>query len=307
MFIFYFLYMASESSPMFHERVETYFRELQKTICLALEYADGSTTFREDLWQHALGGGGTTRVLERGAIIEKGGVNFSAITSELSPLMAARMQVPEQQIFAAGISLVLHPASPMVPTVHLNLRYLRLASGDAWFGGGTDLTPWYLFEDDARHFHRTLKAACDTHSPASYEKYKKWCDEYFFIRHRGETRGIGGVFFDYERGDPDRAFGLVRALGDAFLPAYLPILERRKAEPWTEDQKRWQRIRRGRYVEFNLVYDRGTLFGLETNGRAESILMSLPPDALWRYNHEPRSGSRESELVSTLQHPRTWI
>ncbi len=299
--------MANAPSPPFHESVERYFRELQNTICRALELADGTATFREDLWQHPSGGGGATRVMERGTLIEKGGVNFSSVTSQLSSALAAKMHVPAQEIVATGISLVLHPASPMAPTVHMNARYLRLESGDAWFGGGTDLTPWYLFEEDARHFHRTLKAACDTHDPSSYAKFKHWCDEYFFIRHRGETRGVGGVFFDYVRGEPDRTFAFVRALGDAFLPAYLPILERRRSEPWGPEEKRWQRIRRGRYVEFNLVYDRGTLFGLETNGRTESILMSLPPEAAWEYDHEPPAGSREAALITVLRQSQTWI
>ena len=302
--------MTDAASPPigpFQEAVEAYFRGLQETICRALERADGAGAFRQDLWQHAHGGGGATRVLERGAVIEKGGVNFSSVRSRLSPALASKMEVAEQEISATGISLVLHPASPMAPTVHLNLRYLRLASGDAWFGGGADLTPWYLFEDDARHFHRTLKTACDAHAPDAYARYKQWCDEYFFLRHRGETRGIGGIFFDYERTDPDRVFALVRSLGDAFLPAYLPILERRTAEPWGAAEKRWQQIRRGRYVEFNLVYDRGTLFGLETSGRTESVLMSLPPEAAWEYNHEPPQASREAALIAALRQPRTWI
>jgi coproporphyrinogen III oxidase len=294
-------------TPPLHERAERYFRELQSAICRGLEEADGGAAFGEDLWDHAGGsGGGATRVIAGGAVLEKGGVNFSSVRSMLSPALAGRMNVPPQEVFATGISLVLHPASPMIPTVHMNLRHLRLASGDAWFGGGADLTPWYLFEEDARHFHATLRAACDAHPCASYGEYKRWCDEYFTIKHRGETRGIGGVFFDYRRDDPEAFFAFVRELGDAFLPAYLPIVERRKAEPWGAPEKRWQLLRRGRYVEFNLVYDRGTLFGLETNGRTESILMSLPPDASWEYNHAPAAGSREADLLRALRQPRTW-
>jgi coproporphyrinogen III oxidase len=294
--------------PALAERAEGYFRELQDRICRGLEEADGGARFREDRWVHASGsGGGATRVIAGGAILEKGGVNFSAVRSPLSQVLAGRMNVRPQEIFATGISLVLHPSSPMVPTVHMNLRYLRLADGDAWFGGGADLTPWYLFEEDARHFHATLKAACDAHACASYADYKKGCDDYFTIRHRGETRGIGGVFFDYQRTDPEAFFAFVRDLGDAFLPAYLPIVARRKAEPWGPDQRRWQQIRRGRYVEFNLVYDRGTLFGLETNGRTESILMSLPPDASWVYDHAPAAPSREADLIRVLRQPRSWL
>lgn len=299
--------MPNDPPVLFHERVERYFQELQTTICSALEAADGVATFREDQWRHDAVGGGATRVLQRGAVLEKAGVNFSAVTSQLSDLLAAKLGVPPQTIFATGISLVLHPASPAVPTVHMNLRYLRLASGDAWFGGGTDLTPWYLFEEDAKHFHRTLKAACDKHDPSFYAAFKSGCDDYFTLRHRGETRGVGGIFFDYRRDDPERMFGFVREVGDAFLPSYLPILERRKGAAWTPQEKRWQLLRRGRYVEFNLVYDRGTLFGLETNGRTESILMSLPPEAAWEYDHAPPAGSREADLLSVLRQPRSWL
>ena len=211
-----------------------------------------------------------------------------------------------QQLFATGISLVLHPSSPMIPAVHMNLRYLELANGDTWFGGGSDLTPYYLFEEDARHFHQTLKNVCDKHDKTSYLRFKQSCDEYFFLKHRSETRGIGGIFFDYQREDHEKIFPFVQDAGNAFLESYLPIVKRRTTELWGKKEKEWQLIRRGRYVEFNLLYDRGTLFGLETNGRTESILMSLPPEVSWQYDHHPQAGSREAALENILRHPISW-
>ena len=289
------------------ETARAFFEVLQDVICSKLEAVDGGAKFKEDSWRHHASGGGRTRILERGDIFEKAGVNFSAITSELSPLMAERLKVGKQTVFATGVSLVLHPSSPMIPTVHANFRYLELENGDGWFGGGTDLTPWYFFEEDARHFHGCLKAACDRHNPEFYPRFKKWCDEYFTIKHRNETRGIGGIFFDYLREEREQTFAFVKDAGLAFLGAYVPIVEMRRDEKWTEQQKLWQLVRRGRYVEFNLVYDRGTLFGLETGGRVESILMSLPPEVRWEYNFTPAPGSREEALVQILQHPREWV
>lgn len=239
-------------------------------------------------------------------MFEKAGVNFSAVHTDLNEKMASRMNVETQELFATGISLVLHPFSPMIPAVHMNLRYLELANGDAWFGGGIDLTPCYIFEEDARHFHHTLKTACDKHDRTWYPRFKQSCDEYFFLPHRGETRGIGGIFFDYQRDNREKMFSFIQDVGTSFLDAYLPIVKRRRAEPWGEKEKEWQLIRRGRYVEFNLIYDRGTLFGLETNGRTESILISLPPATSWRYNHQSEAGSREAALVHILQHPASW-
>ncbi len=288
------------------KKVEEYCRNLQDSICGALEKVDGSSRFREDQWTHPDGGGGRTRVLRNGSVFEKAGVNFSSVTSNLSESLAAKLSVPPQQVEACGISLVLHPASPMVPIVHMNLRYIELHDGDAWFGGGADLTPHYLFAEDARHFHETLKAVCDRHGSGWYARFKRQCDGYFFIKHRNEARGVGGIFFDYERGDLDRIFAFVCDLGDRFLEAYLPIVSRRRTEPWGERERAWQQIRRGRYVEFNLVYDRGTLFGLETSGRTESILMSLPPDAAWPYAFEPEPGSREEALLRVLRKPEEW-
>jgi coproporphyrinogen III oxidase len=288
-------------------RAAKYFQSLQDEICRRLEDVDGKKRFRSDPWKHNETGGGITRVMENGTVFEKAGVNYSSVQSRLSETLAAKMKTTPQQIHASGISLVLHPLSPMVPTVHLNLRYLELESGDAWFGGGTDLTPYYLFEEDVRHFHKTLKSVCDLHDSAWYPRFKQWCDEYFFIVHRGEARGLGGIFFDYQREKLENVFAFVRSIGDVFLKAYLPIVERRKDEPWGTREKSWQLLRRGRYAEFNLVYDRGTLFGLETKGRTESILMSLPPEVRWQYDHQPELNSREAALLEVLRKPKGWI
>jgi coproporphyrinogen III oxidase len=285
---------------------EEYFSSLQDRICLALEAADGRATFREDRWDREGGGGGRTRVIENGALFEKGGVNFSSVCGELPQAFASRIELGDGNNFTAtGISLVLHPNNPHVPTIHANFRYLE--KGDAaWFGGGTDLTPYYPVRDDVVHFHRTLKAACDRHDPSYYPRFKKWCDEYFFIKHRGESRGIGGVFFDYLQGDLERLFAFVRDLGDTFLETYLPIVGRRRDDPFTEREKEFQLIRRGRYVEFNLVYDRGTTFGLETHGRTESILMSLPPLARWSYDYHPEPGTPEARAWDYFK-PQEWL
>jgi len=284
-----------------------HFHELQIRICSALAEIDGTGTFSTDEWTRPGGGGGISRVLENGGVFEKAGVNFSRVFGTLPERIAQKLEVGPAGFFATGISLVLHPISPMIPIVHANLRYFETDEGDAWFGGGTDLTPCYHFQEDTVHFHSTLKAACDGADPMFYSRFKKWCDEYFFIRHRGETRGVGGIFFDYLRGEPEKHFGFVRSVGDAFLQAYLPIVQRRVGLKWGEKEKLWQLIRRGRYVEFNLVYDRGTAFGLETDGRVESILMSLPPVAHWKYNAIPEAGSREEELLQILREPREWI
>jgi coproporphyrinogen III oxidase len=296
--------MIESSLPV---RGQEFFRSLQEDICAALEKADGEGSFSDDMWNHEAGGGGRTRVMQNGRVFEKAGVNFSAVTTHLPESLARKLGIDPQQAFATGISLVLHPWSPMIPAVHMNLRYLELEHGDRWFGGGTDLTPAYLFTEDASHFHSTLKQVCDRFDPVYYRQFKQRCDEYFMIRHRKETRGIGGIFFDYQREAPERFFDFVRAVGEAFLPSYLPIVEKRRTELWDQAHKEWQGIRRGRYAEFNLVYDRGTLFGLETGGRIESILMSLPPEVHWTYNHTPGPGSREAALVEVLQHPREWI
>ena len=306
------------------ERARNFFAELQKEICSALELLDGEGRFREDLWTRDEGGGGRTRVMENGAVFEKAGVNFSEVHGRFDEAFAAKMPVGEGTgFFATGISLVLHPSNPFTPTVHANFRYLERGSG-SWFGGGTDLTPYYPYIEDVIHFHRVLKEACDRFDTWYYPRFKKWCDEYFFIKHRNETRGVGGIFFDYltgrhadeplEPGDKrpkvDRGiefvFEFVQAVGRAFLPAYLPIAERRKGEQYTEREREFQLIRRGRYVEFNLVYDRGTHFGLHTRGRTESILMSLPPLVRWVYDYRPEPGTREAEAWEFF-HPRDWL
>jgi coproporphyrinogen III oxidase len=288
------------------ERTSQYFKKLQDTICASLHETDGRAQFHEDTWSHEADGGGRTRIIESGGVFEKGGVNFSAVHTQLSDTLAGKMKTEKQKLFATGISLVLHPFNPMVPTVHMNLRYIELENGDRWFGGGSDLTPWYLFEEDARHFHQVLRSACDRHDIQYYPRFKRMCDMYFYLKHRDETRGIGGIFFDYQRDNPETFFEFVQDIGSSFLQSYLPIVERRKHSPWTEKEKEWQLIRRGRYVEFNLIYDRGTLFGLETGGRSESILMSLPPEVRWKYNYKPEPGSREELLLSILQHPKEW-
>jgi coproporphyrinogen III oxidase len=300
--------MSTKGSDIsFRTAAQRSFETLQDTICTGLERLDGGKGFREDRWDRHAGGGGITRVLEEGSVFEKAGVNTSAVWGTLSGRMAQRMSVEPGEFFATGISLVIHPENPMVPTVHMNLRYFEMDNGASWFGGGTDLTPYYIFREDCAHFHRTLKDACDRHDSAYYPRFKKWCDEYFFIRHRNEARGIGGIFFDYLREGNNRHHNFVIEVGNAFLPAYKTIVERRMHEPFTDDHRRWQSIRRGRYVEFNLVYDRGTLFGLETDGRIESILMSLPPSVSWKYDYVPPEGSPEAELIRVLQKPIDWI
>ncbi len=293
--------MPAIEGPL-RDRARDFFQTLQDTICEGLQ----TGVFIEDLWSHPGGGGGRSRTVQGGDWVEKGAANFSAIRSDITPRLSEKMNVRTGTIFATGISVIIHPVSPMVPTVHMNLRYLERDDGDSWFGGGIDLTPCYLFEEDARHFHRVLKVACDKHDPRWYPRFKRSCDEYFYLPHRQESRGIGGIFFDNERADPDRFFLFVKDVGASFLPAYMPIVTRRTGETWHDSEKRWQLVRRGRYVEFNLIYDRGTIFGLETGGRTESILASLPPEVRWVYGHRIEPGSREEALVQVLQTPRSW-
>ena len=286
-------------------RAATFFRELQDDICQALERTDGLARFREDEWQRPGGGGGRTRVLEAGAVFERGGVNVSDVEGELPAEIAAHSPGEGRAFRATGISLVLHPRSPMIPTVHANFRCLS-KGGTVWFGGGADLTPYYPWREDVIHFHQVLRAACDRHDPQHYPRFKQTCDEYFFLPHRGETRGVGGIFFDYLVGDLEAIFAFVRDAGASFVPAYVPIVERRRAEPWGEREREFQLWRRGRYAEFNLLYDRGTVFGLKTGGRIESILMSLPPLVTWKYAYVPEPGSREAELATYLR-PTDWL
>jgi coproporphyrinogen III oxidase len=286
-------------------QASSYFRSLQDRICTALEEIEGGARFREDLWQREGGGGGRTRILPDGAVFEKGGVNFSDVHGQFSEEFAAQIPGEGRDFTATGISLVLHPRNPMVPTVHANFRFLSRGSKQ-WFGGGADLTPYYPYREDVIHFHCVLKKACDSHAPpVDYQRFKKWCDDYFYLKHRGEARGVGGIFFDYLEGDLNALFAFVRSCGDAFLDAYLPIVRRRKDEPYGERERAFQEFRRGRYVEFNLLYDRGTIFGLKTGGRIESILMSLPPVVRWLYDYHPEPGSREAQLYDYLK-PRDW-
>lgn len=297
--------MTPDPFAQIKAQMEAFILELQDRICGALEALDGAR-FREDLWSRSGGGGGRTRVLEEGAVFEKAGVNTSVVHGELEETFAKRLQGDGRAFYAAGLSLVLHPRSPLVPTTHANLRFI-VQGAKAWFGGGADLTPYYLFEEDATHFHHVLKEACDRHDHAYYGRFKKACDDYFFLKHRGEARGVGGLFFENFGDDLTRDLAFVMDVGRAFLPAYVPIVERRKELETTEAQREWQEIRRGRYVEFNLLYDRGTVFGLETRGRTESILMSLPPRVRWVYAHSPAPGSAEARLLEVVMHPRDWL
>ncbi|OJX52877.1 MAG: coproporphyrinogen III oxidase [Flavobacterium sp. 38-13] len=293
-----------------------YIQTLQDKITAELERVDGQATFRQDLWERPEGGGGRTRVIENGAVFEKGGVNISAVHGSLPQAMQTYFKVGDVDFFACGLSLVIHPKNPMVPTVHANWRYFEMYDKegntvDQWFGGGQDLTPYYLFEEDARHFHQTCKSACDKHHPDFYSKFKKQCDAYFWNAHRNEARGLGGLFFDYCKASEDFAldnwYDFVTEVGNSFLEAYVPIVEKRKNLEYTPENRNWQEIRRGRYVEFNLVHDKGTLFGLKTNGRIESILMSLPPHVQWVYDHHPEAGSEEEKLINILENPIDWI
>lgn len=293
-----------------------YIQSLQDTITSKLEEVDGKAKFQEDIWKRPEGGGGRTRVIENGNVFEKGGVNISGVHGALPKSMQTYFGVEDADFYACGLSLVLHPKNPMVPTVHANWRYFEMYDKegnlvDQWFGGGQDLTPYYLFDEDAIHFHSVCKKACDTHHPDFHTKYKKRCDEYFWNVHREEARGIGGLFFDYckasEKIKMNDWFNFVTEVGNSFLESYIPIVLKRKDVDFTTLQRDWQEIRRGRYVEFNLVHDKGTLFGLKTNGRIESILMSLPPHVQWRYDHQPTKSSEEAKLLEVLKKPKDWV
>ena len=293
-----------------------YIENLQDQITSKIEAVEGLAVFEEDIWEREEGGGGRTRVIENGDVFEKGGVNISAVHGELPEVLRNQFKVKEGNFFACGLSLVLHPTNPFVPTVHANWRYFEMydETGNIvtqWFGGGQDLTPYYLFDEDAIHFHTVCKSACDTHDLEFYPKFKKTCDEYFWNAHRNEARGIGGLFFDYQKETAaysiEDRFNFVTEIGNSFLKSYVPIVEKRKEITFTKAHKDWQEIRRGRYVEFNLVHDRGTLFGLKTNGRIESILMSLPPIVQWKYNYQPEKDSEEERLLSILVKPKDWI
>lgn len=297
-------------SPDLHA-VRRYLLALQDSLCAALEREDGGR-FHSDDWTRPEGGGGRSRVLADGKVFEKAGVGFSHVTGAALPASAtaARPALAGKRFQAMGVSVVLHPRNPHVPTTHLNVRFLQAGEGDAatwWFGGGFDLTPYYGYEEDAVHWHRTARAACAPAGPEAYARFKLWCDQYFFLKHRGEPRGIGGIFFDdFNEPGFEKSFELMRSVGDAFLPAYLTIVQKRKATPFGEREREFQLYRRGRYVEFNLVHDRGTLFGLQSGGRTESILMSLPPLVAWRYDWKPAPGTPEAQLHDLYLPPRDW-
>jgi coproporphyrinogen III oxidase len=317
------------------ERVSQFMKGIQDEICTGLEKLDGVSTFREDSWDRPEGGGGRSRVITNGGVFEQGGVNFSEVWGEHLPpsILNQRPEAAGHKFYATGTSMVLHPRNPYIPTVHLNYRYFE-AGPVWWFGGGADLTPYYPFAEDAAHFHKTYKKACDKHHPEYYPAFKLWCDEYFYLKHRQENRGIGGLFFDYQDGvgglykgpDPkgpaaeysnkvgdvgnrswEQLFGFIQDCGKAFLEAYLPIAEKRKNTEYGDRERNFQLYRRGRYVEFNLVYDRGTIFGLQTNGRTESILMSLPPLVRWEYGYQPEPNTPEAELYNTFLKPQDWV
>ena len=300
------------------ERIDTaavraYLLSLQDRICAAIEAEEGAARFREDVWERPEGGGGRSRVLSEGAVFEQAGVGFSDVFGQGLPpsATAQRPELAGRSFEALGVSLVFHPRNPYAPTTHMNVRFFIAEKEGSepvwWFGGGFDLTPYYGFEEDAVHWHRTAREACAPFGPGVYPRYKKWCDEYFFLRHRGEPRGIGGIFFDdLNEWGFDRCFALLQGVGDHLLPAYLPILRRRKDTPYGERERDFQLYRRGRYVEFNLVWDRGTLFGLQSGGRTESILMSLPPLVRWRYDWHPEPGTPEARLYEEFLKPRDW-
>jgi coproporphyrinogen III oxidase len=307
-----------KQTVVFRERWIQYIHALQDTICNALEETDGAGRFFEDRWERTEnGGGGKSRIIENGTVFEKGAVNTSVVYGTVSNAMRTQLKIDGSRWFACGLSLVLHPLNPFVPTIHANWRYFELYNEtdeliDRWFGGGTDLTPYYLIKEDASHFHTILKQTLDPFGKELYGQYKKDCDMYFANHHRNEEmRGIGGIFYDYLRpadeNDLERLFAFQEAAGNSFLRAYLPIVEKRRETIFGENEIRWQELRRGRYVEFNLIHDRGTLFGLKTNGRTESILMSLPPRARWIYNYQPVPGTTEDDLLQVCLHPKEWV
>lgn len=310
-------------------------KQIQDEICAGLTELDGVETFREDSWEREEGGGGRSRVIREGGVFEQGGVNFSEVWGHHLPpsILNQRPEAAGHQFYATGTSMVLHPRNPYIPTIHLNYRYFE-AGPVWWFGGGIDLTPYYPFAEDAKQFHSVLKEACDRHHPEYYPTFKLWCDEYFYLKHRQETRGVGGIFFDYQDGSgllyrgPDSAgpaailsnqvgvlpsrnweelFAFIQDCGRAFLPAYTPIVQRRRATEYGDRERNFQLYRRGRYVEFNLVYDRGTIFGLQTNGRTESILMSLPPLVRWEYGYQPEANTPEAKLTEVFLKPQDWV
>jgi coproporphyrinogen III oxidase len=294
------------------EEITDWFKSLQDDICMELEAADGKSKFIEDNWIREEGGGGRTRIIQHGNVIEKGGVLFSAVYGPVPDFLTKENAVQDKSLtfYATGVSIVIHPSNPMVPIIHMNVRYFEMSNGVWWFGGGIDLTPHYVVEEDARFFHSALKTACDKHDPSFYSQFKKWADDYFFIDHRKETRGIGGIFFDKLSGtgtiSKRQRFDFVKEIGNTFAPVYTSLMKKNASQIFSAENKQWQLLRRGRYVEFNLVYDKGTRFGLETNGRTESILMSLPETAGWQYNHTPLKNSPEELTLSFLKKGINW-
>jgi coproporphyrinogen III oxidase len=305
---------------MNREHISSWLKELQDSICAALEAADGKSKFETDNWIREEGGGGRTRIIRNGNVIEKGGVLFSAVSGDAPAFLFKEQQhspaktidsKSTPQFFATGVSIVIHPKSPMVPIIHMNIRYFEMDGGIRWIGGGIDLTPHYVNKEDAKFFHSELKKVCDKHHASYYPKFKEWADDYFYITHRKETRGIGGIFFDRLNENSEMTFeknlDFWKDVGKAFAPTYTELIRRNKDKTFTEKNKEWQLLRRGRYVEFNLVYDKGTKFGLETNGRIESILMSLPRYAGWEYNFVPEANSEEEKTLSYLKRGIVWI
>jgi coproporphyrinogen III oxidase len=300
------------------EQITEDYQQIQDEISSALELTDGKATFEEEKWVREGGGGGRTRIIQNGNIFEKGGVNFSAVHGQLPDNMKRALQVKEDDFFATGVSIVIHPNHPLVPIIHMNIRYFEMPSsfgGDQqpvrWFGGGIDLTPHYIIDADAQYFHSGIKSVCDTYYHDFYHRFKLWADDYFYIKHRNETRGIGGIFYDRltanEELSWENIFEFSKALGRSFIPIYTELVERNRHKPFTDEQQQWQYQRRSRYTEFNLVYDAGTKFGRETNGRIESILMSLPPTAKWLYNYQATPGSEEERTLSLLKKGINWV
>lgn len=292
--------------------ITNWFKSLQDDICRSLETLDGKATFHQDKWERSEGGGGRSRVIQQGNLLEKGGVNFSAVHGPMPQKILNALKLGDSgNFYATGVSIVLHPNSPLMPIIHMNVRYFEMSTGVWWFGGGIDLTPHYVTPEDATWFHQHLKTVCDNHDAAYYPKFKKWADDYFFIKHRQETRGVGGIFFDRladnDTHNRQNRFDFVQDVGRAFVPIYTYFAQKYAKQTYTDDHKKWQYIRRSRYVEFNLVYDRGTKFGLDTNGRIESILMSMPPLASWVYNHQPDPSSEEAQTLTYLKKEIDWV
>ncbi|MEO9873056.1 oxygen-dependent coproporphyrinogen oxidase [Ekhidna sp.] len=292
------------------ESIAEWFKKLQNDICFSLEKLDGKSKFVEDEWERSEGGGGRSRAIQGGNLIEKGGVNFSAVSGPTPEKILQALNLSQAEFFATGVSIVLHPENPWVPIIHMNVRYFEMSNGVWWFGGGIDLTPHFVIPDKAKSFHQHLQSTCDKHSPNFYHKFKSWADDYFFVKHRNETRGIGGIFFDKlgdkEGRSKEEQWSFVKDVAETFIPAYQDAVQRLRDEKWAIEDKKWQKIRRGRYVEFNLVHDKGTKFGLDTNGRTESILMSLPPEVNWEYSHQPTT-DLQRETLASLKKGIDWI